>query len=129
MFKIAHCNYYDPSKKVEWMKICKDFVEAVRYHIRRDEKPKIHLVLHLLEYMEQFGPTSLLVLNGNIGYVELEDNIEVKPSIHIFEHRMFMAIKVLQAVTSAITTIERLRYICGGGYFSSTSERLNIFGD
>lgn len=59
VFKIAYCEYFDGSKKNEWLDICKDFVHAVRAHQPSMLlKQKVHLLLHLVECMEQFGPTS-----------------------------------------------------------------------
>ena len=59
MFRIAYCDYYAPSKAIEWKEICKCFVNNVGEH--RPEmlkKQKVHLLLHLVECMEDFGPTS-----------------------------------------------------------------------
>ena len=88
------------------MKICKNLwkLSAIIYIPDMMKKPKIHLVLHLVECMEQFGPTSAFstyLLCRARGLLLLT----VKLSIHIFEHRIFMAIKVLQAMTSAITLL------------------------
>lgn len=59
VFKICYCDQYDPSQKHEWKDICKEFV-AIVGRCRPDMlmKPKIHLILHLVESMEEFGPTS-----------------------------------------------------------------------
>ena len=46
-------------KKAEWTDVCKRFVDSVAEH--RPEmlkKQKIHLMLHYVDCMEQFGPTS-----------------------------------------------------------------------
>ncbi len=59
VFRMAYCDYYNPSKAVECKAICQSFVEAVSEHqpaLLR--KQKVHLMLHLVESMDQFGPTS-----------------------------------------------------------------------
>ena len=59
IFKIAYCEYFDLSKKSEWLGVCQDFVHAVSVHQPSMLlKQKVHLLLHLVECMEQFGPTS-----------------------------------------------------------------------
>ena len=59
MFKIAYCEYYDPSKFSEWNQMCKDFVVAVSENQPAMlKRQKVHLMLHLVECMDQFGPTS-----------------------------------------------------------------------
>ena len=59
IFMIAYCDYFTSSKAVEWADACKKFVDAVCEH--RPEmlkKQKVHLMLHLVSCMDQFGPTS-----------------------------------------------------------------------
>lgn len=51
--------HFDPSMANEWKDICKKFLQEVKEN--RPEmlkKQKVHLLLHLVECMEQFGPTS-----------------------------------------------------------------------
>ena len=59
VFKVAYCDYFDPSKAVECDHVCKSFVASVSEH-QPDmlKKQKVHLLLHLTENMDQFGPTS-----------------------------------------------------------------------
>lgn len=59
IFMISYCNFYDPGKATEWKAICKTFVDTVScYKPHMMKKQKIHLMLHLIDCMEQFGPTS-----------------------------------------------------------------------
>ena len=59
MFKIAYCNYYDPSMRDEWSSVCKEFVDTVsRCQPNMLKKQKVHMMLHLVDCMEEFGPTS-----------------------------------------------------------------------
>ena len=59
LFKIAYCDYFDPSKAAECNDICKSFVETSSQCMPEMlKKQKVHLLLHLVECMAQFGPTS-----------------------------------------------------------------------
>ena len=52
---------YSPQKRAEWEAICQSFVSSTStYQVYPSfmNKPKIHLILHLVECMEEFGPTA-----------------------------------------------------------------------
>ena len=53
IFQIAYCEYYDPLKKVEWTRICKDFVDNVCHPDLKLRKQSVHLMLHLVQCMEE----------------------------------------------------------------------------
>ena len=56
---MAYCELYDPSKSVEWKDICKTFVNVISCHKPEMlKKQKVHLMLYLVECMQQFGPTA-----------------------------------------------------------------------
>ena len=59
VFQISYCQYYSPIKRAEWEAICQEFVRSI-YQVFPSftSKPKIHLILHLVECMEEFGPTA-----------------------------------------------------------------------
>ena len=55
------CAYdaYDPSLKDDLQQKCQDFVDNVKTHMPMFlQKQKTHLILHLVECMDEFGPTS-----------------------------------------------------------------------
>lgn len=59
VFRIAYCDLYEPSKDDEFSMICHDFVEAVhQYRAEMLKKQKVHLMLHLVKCINQFGPCS-----------------------------------------------------------------------
>ena len=59
VFRIAYCEYYNPEEKHNYEVICQDFVSKVcRVYPSFSQKPKVHLLLHLVQCMEWFGPTS-----------------------------------------------------------------------
>lgn len=59
IFEIAYCRNYDPSKITVWKNICQEFVNAVSEHRPAMlKKQKVHLMLHLVDCMEEFGPIS-----------------------------------------------------------------------
>ena len=53
VFKIAYCDHYDPSMFSELNCVCKEFFDTNML-----KKHKIHLILHLVECIEQLGPSS-----------------------------------------------------------------------
>ena len=56
---IAYCRQYNPGDYEECVKICQDFVNAVKkLQPRVLNKSKIHLLLHLPDNLAEFGPTS-----------------------------------------------------------------------
>ena len=53
------CDAYDPSWKDDLQQKCQDFVDNVKTHMPTFlQKQKTHLILHLVECMDEFGPTS-----------------------------------------------------------------------
>ena len=59
VFQMAYCNQYRPDEKRQLEQICVDFVLRVcQVYPGFAQKPKVHLLLHLVQCMEWFGPTS-----------------------------------------------------------------------
>ena len=58
IFRIAYCDYFDPAKAEECHEICQAFLTAVR-QCQPDvlNKQKVHILLHLVDCMKDFGPT------------------------------------------------------------------------
>ena len=59
MFSIEYCYLYEDHLKEEWKTICQTFTSSVKLHYPELlKRPKIHLILHLVDCMAQYGPTS-----------------------------------------------------------------------
>ena len=59
VFKIAYCDYFSLKERDECIAICQSFVvEVASCFPDLKKKVKIHLVLHLVDNMVDFGPTS-----------------------------------------------------------------------
>ena len=59
MFRIAYCNYFTEELSTEWEGICEEFVLTVKSSLPELlMKPKVHLILHLVSCMQDFGPSS-----------------------------------------------------------------------
>ncbi|KAL5506628.1 hypothetical protein EMCRGX_G008324 [Ephydatia muelleri] len=55
--KIAIC--VDASKAAEWQSVCQGFIDAVKQHMPSLlQKPKTHMILHLVQCMKELGPSS-----------------------------------------------------------------------
>ena len=65
VFIIAYAKKFSQSRYREWKRITYEFVTAItRYKPELLKKQKIHLLLHLVDNMQEFGPTSAFVLRG-----------------------------------------------------------------
>lgn len=62
IFRIAYCDYFDPAKADDWNQICQAFLTAV-HQCQPDllNKQKVHLLVHLVECMREFGRTCFFV--------------------------------------------------------------------
>ena len=59
VFNIAYCQPFHYNKQEEFQQICQDFVNTVKENSPELlKKLKIHLILHLVQSMCDFGPTS-----------------------------------------------------------------------
>ena len=59
VFQIAYCDFFELSKAEAWNQICADFVHSVRdFMPEMLQKQKVHYVLHLVQCMHDFGPSS-----------------------------------------------------------------------
>ncbi|KAL5474419.1 hypothetical protein EMCRGX_G026363 [Ephydatia muelleri] len=116
VFRIAYCDFFDPAEADTLQQTCVGFVHAVRdFMPSLLRKQKIHYFLHLVESMENYGPTSAYSAErceSFISSVHLQNIYGNKqaPSRDIAKH---------------FATVEHLCYICGGGLFNS-NERLDI---
>ena len=58
MFRIAYCLPYDPSKQINYERMCQELVDAAEsVSPSLLNKVKFHLILHLPQSMKAFGPT------------------------------------------------------------------------
>ena len=127
MFQIAYCDYYAPSKAAEWKDICKDFVDNV-HEYRPDmlKKQKVHLILHLAECMEQFGPTSSF--NRERYLVQLMHRMRYYPHSSLCRCETFNSFIRVQNIfgnkgapsrdiAHHFAVVEQLRHICDGGSY------------
>ena len=56
---MTYCSFYNPASEAQYRQICHNFVDAIRDHMPEMlQKPKIHLMLHIVDNMKDFGPTS-----------------------------------------------------------------------
>ena len=59
MFQIAYCDYFEKANASKCLDACKAFVKEIYTHYPEfGRKIKIHLLLHLVDSMLEFGPTS-----------------------------------------------------------------------
>ena len=134
IFKIAYSDYFDPTKADEWNQICQEFVTAVQ-QCQPDmlNKQKVHLMLHLVECMKEFGPTSsfnseryvLLLLYNKYIYIYICKYMDVCILCRFETFNSFIRIHNIYGnkgapsydITCRFATLEHLRHIGEGGYF------------
>ena len=64
-FRIAYCDFFDPAEADTLHQTCVGFVRTVRdFMPSLLRKQKVHYILHLVESMENYGPTSAFGAEG-----------------------------------------------------------------
>ena len=59
MFQIAYCEFFSVQLSEDWKAICCSFIDVVKTHMASLlNNPKTHLILHLVDCMKDFGPSS-----------------------------------------------------------------------
>eukprot|EP00731_Ephydatia_muelleri_P012809 Em0007g119a len=59
VFAIAYAKSYNRHLKEQWKSVCQNFIDSIKVHFPNLlRRPKMHLILHLIECLEQYGPTS-----------------------------------------------------------------------
>eukprot|EP00731_Ephydatia_muelleri_P007878 Em0004g216a len=59
VFQIAYSSFFELSKAEAWHQICVDFVHSVRdFMPKMLRKQKVHYILHLVQCMQDYGPSS-----------------------------------------------------------------------
>ncbi|KAL5515195.1 hypothetical protein EMCRGX_G000326 [Ephydatia muelleri] len=96
VFHIAYCEYFSLSIRDEWQELCQEFVSNVKLYMPAMlHKQKIHLILHLTECMEQFGPSSVFnaerfeSLNSRVRTFNVFNN-RLAPSRDMLQHLQFL---------------------------------------
>ncbi|KAL5509545.1 hypothetical protein EMCRGX_G004936 [Ephydatia muelleri] len=96
VFHIAYCEYFSLSIRDEWQELCQEFVSNVKQYMPAMlQKQKIHLILHLTECMEQFGPSSAFnaerfeSLNSRVCTFNVFSN-RLAPSRDMLQHLQFL---------------------------------------
>ena len=59
VFKIVYCLPFRECDEMECKEICKQFVDTARQFQPELQKVKVHLLLHLVDCMLDFGPCSV----------------------------------------------------------------------
>ncbi|KAL5479645.1 hypothetical protein EMCRGX_G023196 [Ephydatia muelleri] len=95
VFHIAYCDFFDPTEANAWQQIYIDFVHSVRTFMPKQlHKQKVRYLLHLVERMKNYGPSSAFSAELN----------KQAPSRDIANH---------------FAIVEHLHYICNGCYYDS----------
>eukprot|EP00731_Ephydatia_muelleri_P006593 Em0003g841a len=106
VFQIAYSKFFAPSLSDEWRCLCQTFVNTVKQHMPHLlQKQKVHLMLHLVECMHDFGPTS--AFNAE------RFNSKVR-AYNVFSNRLSSSRDIAQH----FATIQHLRYVCQAHSFS-----------
>ena len=123
MFQIAYCDIFKPSLADSCRDACRTFVDAAKHHMPTLlEKQKTHLLIHLVDCMIQFGPTSafsaerhiesaLMIIYLHKPFHRFESfNANVR-TYNIFGNRLAPSWDIAQR----FSTLQHLRYICSDG--------------
>ncbi|KAL5493197.1 hypothetical protein EMCRGX_G014341 [Ephydatia muelleri] len=75
VFQIAYCEFFCVQLSEEWKGICCSFIDSVKTHMPLLlNKPKTHLILHLVDCMIDFGPSSAFSAESNAAYYVWHSN-------------------------------------------------------
>lgn len=135
MFKLAYCDYCVEDKESEYKEICKDFVDKIlQYLPELGKKLKVHLILHLVDDMMDFGPTSSfnteryhrVIFLSNIVAIMYHCRCEAFNSLmrarNIFSNRLAPS----RDIAHGFEVLENLRAVCAGNEFGSSKRYINI---
>lgn len=74
MFRICYCEELQKSKIGHYRQICTQFVEATKeYMPQYSRRLKVHLLLHLVDSMTEFGATACYSTERLIGLPNVND--------------------------------------------------------
>eukprot|EP00731_Ephydatia_muelleri_P021815 Em0014g406a len=109
---IAYAKSYNRHLKEQWKSVCQNFIDSVKVHfLNLLRRPKMHLILHLIESFEQYGPTSAFSaercesFNSDVRAQNIYSNRQA-PSRDIGKH---------------FAVLEHVRHIVDGGRYGQES--------
>eukprot|EP00731_Ephydatia_muelleri_P008059 Em0004g397a len=112
VFAIAYAKSYNRHLKEQWKSVCQNFIDSVKVHFPNLlRRPKMHLILHLIECLEQYGPTSAFSaercesFNSDVRAQNIHSNRQA-PSRDIGKH---------------FAVLEHIRHIIDGGRYGQES--------
>ncbi|KAL5506819.1 hypothetical protein EMCRGX_G008563 [Ephydatia muelleri] len=112
VFAIAYAKSYNRHLKEQWKSVCQNFIDSVKVHFPNLlRRPKMHLILHLIECLEQYGPTSAFSaercesFNSDVRAQNIYSNRQA-PSRDIGKH---------------FAVLEHVRHIIDGGRYGQES--------
>eukprot|EP00731_Ephydatia_muelleri_P007439 Em0003g1687a len=114
VFQIAYCDFFELSKAEAWNQICADFVHSVRdFMPEMLQKQKVHYVLHLVQCMHDFGPSSSFCTERPESF---NSNVRIQ---NIFGNKQAPS----RDIAAHFSVIEHLRFVCEGGCYNDQMER------
>eukprot|EP00731_Ephydatia_muelleri_P016897 Em0009g1321a len=115
VFQIAYCDIFKASSADSCRNVCHAFVDSAKRHMPTLlDKQKTHLLLHLVDCMVQFGPSSAFSAERFESF-----NANVR-TYNIFGNRLAPSRDIAQR----FSTLQHLRYICSDGV--GANERCGI---
>ena len=59
MFQLAYCAFFKPAIYEQYQELCQILVNDIKLYMPQLlQKQKVHMILHLVESMKEFGPSS-----------------------------------------------------------------------
>ncbi len=130
VFKLAYCGKFEAERVVQCQRICVEFVQAVQITFPEMlQKPKIHLLLHLIDSMRDFGPASgfnterFVTLSNTakehydyacgLYFCRCESYLSQLRHQNIYSNRQAPS----RDIAEAFVKLEHLRFVCSGGLF------------
>ena len=96
VFQIAYCDIFKASSADSCRNVCQAFVDSAKRHMPTLlDKQKTHLLLHLVDCMVQFGPSSAFsaerYIEGVMKSVEINLFTDLSRLMPMFGHITYLA--------------------------------------
>lgn len=109
VFRMCYCEDLTPGRIREYETICLEFVQKTQQHMPEYSKRlKVHLLLHLVNCMEEFGPTSCYSTER---YESFNGFMRAQ---NIYGNRQAPS----RDIAKNFAVLEHLKFICSDGYIS-----------
>lgn len=129
VFRVTYCQKFSLSSRDEYQRVCEGFVSSVKEHFPHlQKKVKIHRLLHLIDNIVDFGPTSSFNTE-RYACLSLTSSLIVTYSFYrcetfnsLIRARSVYANRLAPSrdIAKSFAMIEYMQFLCAGGTLDGT---------